>query len=386
MRTLAADWIFDGQILQSESWISLDSEGYVVECGQGKAPRNAEKLAGILSPGFVNAHCHLELSHLKGLIPEGTGMAGFITQLQGLRAQFEVPEIKAAAQQAVDDMAGRGIVAVADICNGLHSLPAKIAHPELHFHNFIEVFGMKPDQAQAILERALPLAKAFGPHSSITLHAPYSISRTLRDSVHKYARAREWRQSIHLLESEEERLLFSDLSGPLMDFLRSIGAPFQAHHFDSPIDFVLEGLPEKNPSLLVHCTELESEEMDAIVERLPNAYFVLCPAANWYIHRTLPNATVFARYPDRICIGTDSLASNTQLDIVHELTLLQENFGLPSSLLLQWATSNGALALGLPEEEFRIGVGSKPRLIHLSGVSESNPRFHKDVKVKRITL
>ncbi|HHG83429.1 MAG TPA: hypothetical protein ENJ82_01670, partial [Bacteroidetes bacterium] len=368
MRKLRADWIFANHDLLPQAVLELDADGTVLDV-RAATPLDgdAEYFQGLICPGFVNAHCHLELSYLKGHIPMGTGMAGFILRLQSLRSHFPEEARIAAAIAATDSMATRGIVAVGDICNGPSALAAKAAHPEIVFHNFVEVFGMQPDRAEEIVLNALALVQQLGPRSSLTLHAPYSISVALRNRVLDYAATRGWLQSIHVLESAEERQLFAELDGPLMDFLRGLGMGFQAHTYASPIDFVLEHFPPKVPGLLVHNTQMLPGEIADIAGRFPDLNFVLCPLANRYIHGTLPAMEAFADFADRVCLGTDSLAGNQQLDIFAEMQCLQTEKGLPTELLLRWATVNGARALGLDASRFQIVKGHCPTLLHLTG-------------------
>lgn len=385
MRKISADLIFDGRRLHRGGTLLLDEAGTVLETRWGSCEPDATHLTGLLTPRFVNAHCHIELSHLRGRIPEGTGMAGFIRQVQALRGQFTAEEAAEAAQQAVAEMLANGIGAVGDICNGLNSLAAKQACPDIHFHNFVEVFGLDPGRAEDILAQALQLVSSFAPMpASVTLHAPYSVSLALRDRVLRYARVRAWPQSIHLMESIEERQLFGDLDGPLMDFIRDIGAPFQGHIYANAQEFILEGLSPRHNTLLVHNTELSAEELTDIAEAHPSTFFVLCPSANHYIHRTLPDAIRFLPYHDRICIGTDSLAGNTRLSILHELIRLQAAQAIPTENLLQWATLNGARALGLPESTATITPGSPARWVLLGGIDPAAPLLHDHISIQPI--
>ncbi len=364
MPKLASDWLFTGTALLEQHTIVLDDQGVVTAITPGIAA-DATRVHGLLSPAFVNAHCNLELSHLKGLIPRHTGMAGFVRALQPIRDRFSEEEKAQAMEDALAEMRTGGIAAIGDICNGLASLPIKRSHPEFTFYNFIELFGLNPNMAEEIFIKGLELLKEFGRNSAITPHAPYSMSVALRDKLLQYAQRRAWPQSIHLLESREERQLFEELDGPLMDFIRDIGAVFQAHTYRSVTDFVLEALPTNCNTLLVHATEMETAELSRIMNGWPLAHIVLCPLANAYIHDRLPDAILFSAYPDRICLGTDSLAGNDRLSILAEAQELQAKFDLPTALLLRWATLNGAVALGLDASRFQVSLGSKPQLIHI---------------------
>lgn len=370
MRKFWAEWLFDGQNLKANQSLALDDAGLLVEIQAGKM-EGAEALDGLLSVPLVNAHCHLELSHLKGKIPEHTGMAGFVKSLQPIRDQFSEEEKQLAIHSALDGMFAEGILGLGDICNGTSSLAAKQAKPQMQFHNFIELFGLDPTQGENIFFRGLDLLREFGRNTSITPHAPYSVSKALRDKLFGYAQRREWPLSIHMLESKEERQLFEDLEGPLMDFIMGIGAVFQAHTYHSPLEYLSEGLPDNCNTLFVHCTEMQEQELDKLMQAHPRSYIALCPLANAYIHGSQPDASMFAKYPDRICLGTDSLAGNHLLSIWAEMQALQENQGVPAETLLKWGSLNGANALGLKTEPFQLEIGKKPGLIH-------HPTFRPD--------
>lgn len=372
MLKLAPDWLFTGKELLPNHTVILDAVGQVRSIEPGIAA-DATKVEGLISPAFVNAHCHLELSHLKGAIPRHTGMAGFVRTLQPLRDKFSEEEKTSAMYAAMQEMHSGGIAAIGDICNGSTSIPVKQAHPEFFYHNFIELFGLNPTVAEEIFIRGLDLLREFGRHSSITLHAPYSMSVALRDKLLQYATRREWPLSIHLLESAEERQLFEDLEGPLMTFIRDIGAVFQAHTYGSVVDFVTESLPQNCNTLLVHNTEMTQAEFEFIANGWPRSYFVLCPLANSYIHGKLPDAKMFSAYSDRVCLGTDSLAGNDSLSILAEMNSLQTAYKLPSEMLLRWATLNGAKALALDVSRFEVVQGSHPILIQIPEFTGAEP-------------
>jgi aminodeoxyfutalosine deaminase len=385
MRQLACEWLFTGTELLPRQTVTLDDAGVVTAVWPGWVG-GAEELPGLVSPAFVNAHCHLELSHLKGQIPRHTGMAGFVRALQPIRDQFSEAERVEAMEAALQEMRAGGIAAIGDICNGPSTIAVKQAHPEFIYHNFIELFGLNPSMAEEFFFKGLELLKAFGRHTSITLHAPYSMSVALRDKLMQYAERRAWPQSIHLLESREERQLFEELEGPLMDFIRDIGAVFQAHTYRSVADFVLEAMPTNCNMLLVHATEMLPEELARIAEGWPRAYIVLCPRANAYIHDRLPDGPLFAHYPDRICLGTDSLAGVEGLSILAEAQLLQATYDLPTATLLRWATLNGAAALGIDQRRFEVAVGTQPTLIHLPAFAGTLHTLSPDTPVKFISL
>lgn len=388
MPRISADYFFTPLGLKSDLILDFQDDGLITDLypASDSAPKDVKHYEGIVAPGFVNAHCHLELSHLKGVIPEKTGMTGFIQSLVSIRSNYSDEDIKSAINKAIINQWNNGIQAIGDISNSGNTIEPKKAFPAMAYHNFIELFSLDPGKAEAVFQQGLDLQEQFeGLRSSITLHAPYSLSLNLRDRVQEFAHFQDKIQSIHFLESQEERQLFDELDGPLMGFIRNIGVGFQAHTYSSPVDLIFE--KEKNgpaPLLLVHNTEIREEELQRITENHPQVFFVLCPHANLYIHDRLPPAELFAQFPDRICLGTDSLASNHDLDILEEMKCLQKAFpSISSETLLTWATQNGAKALGMDADLGSLQAGSRPGLVHIKNIDGSG-RLTTKSKAQRI--
>jgi cytosine/adenosine deaminase-related metal-dependent hydrolase len=374
MRHFTADWAFTGQRLERGIAVALSDDGTRQFVPLADAP-HAQRLEGILCPPFVNAHCHIELSHLHTLIPTHTGMTGFVSALMSIRAEFSAEAKAAAIAQAIDAMWQRGIGAVGDICNTQDTLAAKQAHSEMRFHTFAEVFGRNPSTVEAHLQFGLGLEQAFGPQAALSPHAPYSMSSALLAGIYAHASSHGRPITLHLLESEEERELFETEKGRLMDFLNQFYPFHPAPGVKRPQDHALKGAPT-NPFLLVHCTEMRKEEASEILRDLADPYFVLCPGANEYINGKLPPAEMLARLaPDRVCLGTDSLASNTTLDLVEEMRLLQKGCGIHTEMLLRWACVNGRQALRTEELK---------GLVWLKGLEGENATFTQDTAASRI--
>lgn len=391
MHSISADFALTSKGLETKVQLTLNEAGQITDLTHYQsdptglplaAPSGNHHLRGLLTTGFVNAHCHLELSHLKGALPRHTGMAGFVKELQSIRNNYSKEEKERAAAQAIADLTASGTVAIGDICNGTDSLNAKAARPDLYCHNFCEVFSLNPGAAEEALQRGLDLAHHFGNRSNVTLHAPYSISPPLRDLVYHQLTAQEAPLSLHFLESKEERQIFESLDGPLMDLFRGWGLTFSPHTYDTVADYILESLPRSIPILLVHCTEMRRDEMDRITNGWPLANFVLCPLANEYIHNTQPPARMLLDETDKVCIGTDSLAGNDQLNILKEIQYLQQEQDIPTEDLFRWASRNGAKAIGLPEGEFTIHEGASPRLIGITNVKGDQASISGNVNIQ----
>src|SRR5690606_2894262 len=107
--------------------------------------KTINKHQGIITPGFVNAHCHLELSHMKGVIPRRTGLVPFLQRVMSLRAADEL-KIQRAMEAADNQLYDHGIVAVGDHANSGISAAVKAAS-KIHYHTFVEVLGFEPQLA-----------------------------------------------------------------------------------------------------------------------------------------------------------------------------------------------------------------------------------------------
>jgi cytosine/adenosine deaminase-related metal-dependent hydrolase len=353
MRFLKADRLFNGRgYLEDNRVLVLDDKDRLQEIipGDSLEAGRVEKLDGILSPGFVNAHCHLELSHLKDNVTPGTGLPAFAQEIVTRRNLKDLAERKEARRQADVFMWERGIVAVGDISNTAESFDEKTAG-QIHYHTFIELIGLNPAMAETLFGKGLSLLealKARGLSGSLAPHAPYSTSLELIRLISAYNAEQDLPFSIHHQESEAENDFLEGRPSAFENLYRALGIDlswFRAPGL-SGLAYYQEALPP-TPALLVHNT-LSGPEDWIRASGMENLFRCLCPRANRYIENRLPDLSLLPVSAGQICLGTDSLASNTSLDLVEEANLiLSENTWLSPEFLLQAMTCNGAQALGL---------------------------------------
>ena len=157
MKYFSAQYIFtnNGPPLK-RGIITTDDDGTIisVEDTGGILPErhSLEFYNGIIVPGFVNCHCHLELSWMKDRIPEQTGLGGFLSTLTGIRSGG-VDESDKAIASADRSMADEGVVLCADICNSSSTFSVK-KKGRIRYINFLEVFGIDPASAEKRLAAA----------------------------------------------------------------------------------------------------------------------------------------------------------------------------------------------------------------------------------------
>jgi cytosine/adenosine deaminase-related metal-dependent hydrolase len=329
-----------------------------------------EQVSGIICPGFINTHCHLELSHLKEKVKQRTGLVDFIIDVQKNR-DVDGALVADAANQADAEMYENGIVAVGDISNTNSTIAIK-TNSKLYYHSFIETFGFLPDKATDVFNNALSLLNEFKPlPCSITPHAPYSVSKELFKLIKQYSDTRHNLISIHNQECEDENKFYRYKMGGFNDLYEYFGTDityFKPQARNS-IQSILPLLTSRQEILLVHntCTNLKDIYFIKRFDR--KIHFCFCPNANLYIEGMLPKIELFIGQGYNITIGTDSLASNNNLCILSEMRTIQAKFpSISTRQLIEWGTINGAQYLGIDDEKGSIEPGKSPGLNLLTGL------------------
>ncbi|UPK70118.1 amidohydrolase family protein [Chitinophaga filiformis] len=359
--------LFNGRQLLPGSMVLVTSDkGVVLDIvHESVAGSDVQQLNGLLSPGFVNTHCHLELSHMSGVVPEGTGLPAFLTSVMEKRAQQDTLAQETAMQAAATAMWEGGTSAVGDICNGTASLAFKKDSP-MYYHSFIECMGFVPGFAQQRYEYSLDVLRQFrdinGPqHScSIVPHAPYSVSEALFSLLS--GTPHNTPVSIHNQECEAENSLYQDKTGAFLDFYRHFNMDASAFTATGT-NSLPAWLPwfRHLPVLLVHNTYTTGQDIAFTREQAPQAYWCLCPQANLYIENRMPDIELLRSQGCTITLGTDSLASNHQLSIWQEIQTIRKYYSnIALEEMLQWATLNGAKALGIDDKYGSFEKGRQP--------------------------
>ena len=348
---------------------------------------------GYMIPGLVNTHCHLELSHMKSKVNTGTGLIPFIQSVVSYR---DVPQelIDAAIIQADAEMYGNGIVAVGDISNKIDTAAVKKTS-KLNYYTFVEAFDfIDPNQAQQIFDDYL---KVYHHHDhlggsknlSMVPHAPYTVSSNLFALINGQNKGGQKTISIHNQETVHENQFFINKTGDLLDFYTGFNLPLdQFNAIGKPsVFYALEHMDPCHRTLFVHNTMMSSEDIKAVHNWCPDAYFATCPNANLYIENRLPRYQLFIDAGARMTIGTDSLTSNWQLSILDEMkTIHKYQSGVDFETLLEWATINGAKALGFDDELGSIEIGKTPGLNLLTHEGIEHQFDLQKASIKRLTM
>ena len=367
--------------------VTVDDDGKIIAVTNDMPPDiniPIEELSGAICPGFVNTHCHIELSHLKDKIPTNSGLVTFIKSIQQLRGSTD-KEIAAAAAAADAEMYENGIVAVGDIVNTNATIAIK-AKSNLYYHSFIETFSFLPQNADDAFNKAIGTLKEFAPQPcSITPHAPYSVSKDLFKLIKKYCDTGKNLISIHNQECEDENKFYRYKLGEFNDLYAHFGIDisyFKPQARNS-LQSVIPLLTNRQDILMVHntCTNLKDIYFIKRFDR--KIHWCFCPNANLYIENKLPKIDLFLGQGFNITLGTDSLASNSKLCILSEMRTLQQKYpSLTTAKLMEWATINGARYLGIDKEKGTLEPGKTPGLNLITGLE--GLKITADTKVRRL--
>lgn len=396
MRKIAATYLFtpDNQFVKN-AIIICEDDGTIIDIKIQdeviKEVAGLEYYSGVLVPGFVNAHCHFELSHLKGKIEKGSGFINFLKQIHQLR-NYKPHNIEILLQNIDRKMWMEGISAVGDISNTTDTIKAK-KKSKIYYHTFIESFGFHPSTVEKAFKVALQLQMKFDASSlsnTIVPHSAYSVSEPLFLKIIEKAKSENRSISIHNQESNEESRFFKTGDGPIADYFKnnlnidlSNWKPTGASSLSKILDFISEEVQ----LLLVHNSFMQKSDVEELKKRrkLGNTFFVVCPNSNLYITNQFPPVKLFQHEQLNICIGTDSLASNNKLSILSELITLQNHFPeVTLEELIRWATINGARALGINERFGSFEPMKKPGINLITGINFKTKKFTLDCKIKRL--
>jgi len=327
-----------------------------------------------MAPGLINAHCHLELSHLAGKTVSGHGFAAWVRSLvtalreplPGGHTSVDGPDVmQALYQRTLSDMLNTGTAHVGDVGGRYVSLTHQAACHAAQEHtmpypltHFLEVLGFGPPEPEGALPKAVA-AQGYAPlcavalpeeallHCAVSGHALYSTAPEGLRAALAWCEEQRRPFSLHLAESIEEQECLRRGTGTLHDLLAvSILPPGWSAPGLGAVEYAERLGLLSAQTLAVHCVQCS----DADIERLAasGTAVCLCPRSNAYIGVGKARADAMAEAGIALCLGTDGLSSNRDLDMRRELAALRDAHGFSPQAALRIATVNGAAVLGLP--------------------------------------
>jgi cytosine/adenosine deaminase-related metal-dependent hydrolase len=351
-------------------WIQC-TDGRIVDLGRGRPPGQADDLGDVaLLPGLVNAHTHLELSWMAGLVPAAASMDEWIRTLLRVRRAGPSGGDGAALEammRAAATMRDTGAVLVGDISNTLSSLSALssaglggIVFHELLGFNAVDPAGMVRDAQMKI--RGLQAAAGPDLRLALVAHAPYSVSPALFTEIAKAAG--DVPLSVHLAESTEEIDFLRAGTGPLRALLETMGLWTGEWPIPrcGPIEYLSRVGYLKQGLLVVHGVHLTDPELERL--RRAGALVVTCPRSNMWVGAGPPRLAHLYASGVPVAVGTDSLASVGSLNLFDELAEMRRVAPeVSASALLDSATRQGAIALGFGREFGTLAKGKRAAIV-----------------------
>jgi len=362
--------------------IVTDDNGRIVEIKHASNydMNNVQSVEGIICPGFINTHCHLELSHMKGLVDTGTGLIPFIKQVVQHR-DFPQSKILQAIYNADENMRKDGIVAVGDISNKVDTAETKAAS-DIRYFTFVEMFDfMQSSMTQSTIDQYKEVYSVHnndnGNRKSYSPHAHYTVS----DDLYKFISSQTGEDltvSIHNQETPHEDKLFRNKKGDFINFYEEFG--FSLKEFSptggSSLAYAIKHLDPNKRTLFVHNTCTTKQDIKLADTWSDKVFWATCANANLYIENKMPDYRIFIDSNSRMTIGTDSLTSNWQLSIMEEMkTIHRYNSYISFETLLEWACKNGAEALGFEAELGTLEVGKQPGIINITGIENKHNKL-----------
>ncbi len=391
MRRFSAEYIYTGNEILKRGIVETDDFGKIIKLidtgGKFEEQQSLEFFNGVIVPGFINAHCHLELSHMKGMIDNksGRGLPGFIDEIISKR---NFPEnLQEQITKADKEMRLKGIVAVGDISNTDDSFTVK-KKSDIFYQTFIESFTIsdeKVDETFNLAKENYNKLKDLKLSGTIVPHAAYSVPDRLYRMISDFESEKTKIVSVHNQETPGEDELVKNKTGALADVLTDKGFLLDEFSYpgNSALEVNLKYLNKRDNILLIHNTFSKNEDVEYAENFSDNIYWVFCPLSNLYIENTLPDISMFFKKSVKTCIGTDSYASNTELSVLSELKVITENFPeIPFDKLIESATLNGAKALKIEERFGSIEIGKTPGINLISSFDFEKMTLKSESKVK----
>ncbi len=310
-------------------------------------------------PGLVNAHTHLDLSGLRGKVPPSPDFIGWLKQIIAHR-QAQTPEqIEGDIRLGLDEALRFGTTLIGDITAGGASWNA-VSQAPLWSVVFREMIGLSRDRVGQVWREAVDWRRNT-PSTPVSRkgwspHAPYSVHA----AIFMEAAASKTPVAIHLAETREELQLLESRTGPFVPFLQELGV-WEPESLAPSIDFILKcaAAGQQPPVVFAHGNYLSP---DAPIP--PNAAIVYCPRTHAAFGHQAHPFRDFLKRGVRVALGTDSLASNPDLDLLAEARFIRERYpDLPGEQLLRMATLSGAEALGWHETTGSLEPGKSADLV-----------------------
>jgi cytosine/adenosine deaminase-related metal-dependent hydrolase len=346
--------------------------------------RNADNTVDLgeqaLLPGLINAHCHLDYTCLRGKISRQKSFTDWIRAINAEKSALSPEDFLASINDGFEQTRRFGTTAIAN----LTAFPELISQvqPPIRSCWFVELIDIR---APIDLECADMSASATGrirrgelskrsrrrgiaafQNSGLAPHALFTASKDLFRRCEAIAQQEHILLTTHLAESREEMEMFRDASGPLYEFIKSIGRQMDDCGGKTPLQLFLGALGDRAlPQwIIAHLNELAESDFDLLERSNSKFHIVHCPGSHNYFGHSPFAFDRLRSFGFNICLGTDSLASNESLSLFAEMRAFQKEFpSVSAEEIFQMVTVNPARALRQENALGQIRPGFRADLI-----------------------
>jgi cytosine/adenosine deaminase-related metal-dependent hydrolase len=327
-----------------------------------------------LLPGLINAHCHLEYTVLRGKIPPQPTFTDWIRQINACKAALSEEDYRTSIAEGFAEAKRFGTTSILNL-EALPRLIGEFGHSPIRVWWCPEMIDLRErTDAAAILDverRGRRLRQNPAGGFGLAPHALYTASASLYRQCSDLALRDNLLLTTHLAESREEMEMFRHGRGPLFDFMKAIGRPMDDCGRATPLALLLYREKIDERWIIAHLNELTKDDFDLLARE--KFHIVHCPQSHRYFRRKKFPIDRLRSLGFNICLGTDSLASNSSLSLFDEIRRLQRTArSLSPGDLLEMVTTNPARALGQAESLGRVRAGYRADLISLPLSSPSS--------------
>lgn len=303
----------------------------------------------ILLPGLINGHCHLDYTILRGQIPPQRSFADWIHAINTYKSALSEADYIASITDGFAEATRFGTTTILNL-EALPELLPRLPRPPLRVWWCAEMIDLR--KTVEVHEISEGLRAWFHSHQDwlggfgLAPHAPYTASPELYSEAAKIARTNHLPFTTHLAESHEEMQMFRDASGSLFEFLKSIGRPMSDGGRETPLSDLMRTAPIDEHWIIAHLNELTEDDFE-LLARGPKFQIAHCPRSHTFFGHAPFAWEKLRALGFNIAIGTDSLASNSNLSLFAEMReLLRKEASLSPREVLEMVTVNAARAIG----------------------------------------
>lgn len=328
-----------------------DHDGPVVDLGEVA-----------VMPGFINAHCHLDYTLMRGAILPAKSFSRWVKRINALKRSLTDSDYLRAMQLGMEELRRNGVTSVLDIVSTPQIFPL-LPPPPIRAWFFLELIDVRPRPwiEEHVFGSWLFLSGNGNRLGGLGLspHAPYTASAKMYQVALECSRSLNLLITTHVAESSEEYAMFAKSSGELHDFLKQIGRPMTDCGSTSPLRHLIENGLINPDCIVAHLNELDDHDLEILSQpEWRNLHIVHCPKSHRFLHQKRFPLEALTERGLNICLGTDSLASNDSLNLFSEMRTARKNYPtLKARECLEMVTIRPARALKLERELGRIAQG-----------------------------